>query len=146
VGSGVATVAAAIVAFAVLPNLGTFAAFSLATGCWLVPTDATAHRWQRVAFTYMAAYFVPVLGPANLMTYDTVQFYNTALAILSGAGAAALSFRLLPPLSAAFRTRRLLALTLHDLRHLARERMPADWEGHVHGRLPVMREQASRRC
>lgn len=65
VGSGVATVAAAIVAFAVLPNLGTFAAFSLATGCWLVPTDATAHRWQRVAFTYMAAYSCRSWGPRS---------------------------------------------------------------------------------
>jgi hypothetical protein len=35
---------------------------------------------------------------------------------VGGVGAAALSFRLLPPLSPAFRTRRLLALTLRDLR------------------------------
>jgi hypothetical protein len=53
------------------------------------------------------------------MSYDTLQFYNSTLAILAGAGAAALSFRLIPPLSPAFRTRRLLALTLVDLRRLA---------------------------
>jgi hypothetical protein len=57
-------------------------------------------------FTYLAAYFVPLLAPANEMSYDTMQFYNAALAIVAGTGAAALSFRLMPPLSPVFRTRR----------------------------------------
>ncbi len=72
------------------------------------------------------ANFVPLLAPANQMSYDTVQFYNAALAIVAGLGAAALSFRLMPPLSPAFRTRRLLALTLRDLRRLASGSDPAD--------------------
>jgi hypothetical protein len=46
-----------------------------------------------------------------------------------------LSFRLIPPLSPAFRTRRLLALTLRDLRRLAMGRTFNGWEGHIHGRL-----------
>jgi hypothetical protein len=46
------------------------------------------------------------------------------LAIISGIGAAALSFRLLLPLSPALRTLRLLALTLRDLRRLATGPMP----------------------
>ena len=53
------------------------------------------------------------------MSYNTVQFYNFALAIFSGCVAAALSFALLPPLSPAFRARRLLVLTLRELRRLA---------------------------
>jgi hypothetical protein len=77
------------------------------------------------------------------MSYDTLQFYNSALAILAGAAVAALSFRLIPPLSPAFRTRRLLALTLRDLRRLAMGRTFNDWEGHIHGRLSAMPEEAT---
>jgi uncharacterized membrane protein YccC len=137
-GSIIATGAAAVAAFAVLPNLDTFAAFSLAIALWLVPSGAVAHQWRKVTFIYMSGYFVPVLAPANQMSYDTVAFYNTAMAIVGGAGAAALSFRLIPPLSPAFRTRRLLALSLRDLRRLAMERTFTDWAGHIHGRLSAM--------
>jgi hypothetical protein len=91
----------------------------------------------------MAVNFVPVLAPANQMSYDTVQFYNAALAILSGAGAAALFFCLIPPLSPAFRTRRLVALTLRDLRHLASQRTFNDWAGHIHSRLSAMPVEAT---
>ena len=99
VGTMIAAVAAAIIEFALLPNLETFAAFSLAIGLWLVPAGAAATEpWQRVLFTYMAAYFPALLAPTNLMSYDTPQFYNAALAIVAGSGAAALSFRLIPPL------------------------------------------------
>src|SRR5277367_4988297 len=96
VGTMIAAVAAAIIEFALLPNLETFAAFSLAIGLWLVPAGAAATQpWQRVLFTYMAAYFPALLAPTNLMSYDTPQFYNAALAIVAGSGAAALSFRLI---------------------------------------------------
>jgi uncharacterized membrane protein YccC len=142
-GAFIAAVAAAVVAFAVLPQLDTFAGFSLAIGLWLVPAGAISYRWRKVMFIYMAGYFVPVLGPVNQMSYDTVAFYNTAMAIIGGAGAAALSFRLIPPLSPAFRTRRLLALTLRDMRRLAMERTFTDWAGHIHGRLSAMPAQAT---
>jgi uncharacterized membrane protein YccC len=96
-------------------------------------------------FSAMVFYFVPLLGPANEMSYDTEQFYNAALAILAGLSATALSFRLLPPLSPAFRTRRLLALTLRDLRRLATGPIPwraDDWEGRIYGRLAVLPDAA----
>jgi uncharacterized membrane protein YccC len=79
------------------------------------------------------------------MSYDPQQFYNAALAIVAGVGAAAISFRLLPPLSPALRTRRLLALTLRDLRRLTKGRIPNtpdDWKSRVYGRLSVLPEQA----
>ena len=60
----------------------------------------------------------PLLAPMNEMSYDIVSFYNNALAIVGGLGVAALSFRLLPPLAPAYRTRRLLAAALRDLRRL----------------------------
>ena len=146
VGVGLAAVLAAIIHFALLPKLETFIGFSLAMGLYLVPAGALlANGWRPAVFVAMAGNFVPLLAPANQMSYDTGQFYNNAMAIIVGCGAAALSFRVLPPLSPAFRTRRLLALTLRDLRRLARGPIrwtPEDWEGHVHARLSAMPEEA----
>jgi uncharacterized membrane protein YccC len=146
VGTGIGVPAAAIIAFAVLPSLEGFAAFSLALGLVLVTVGAAmAQPWQAVVFTAMAANFVPLLAPANQMSYDTVQFYNAAMAIVGGLVAAVLSFRLIPPLSPAFRTRRLLALTLRDLRRVASgplPRTPDDWEGRMYGRLTALPDAA----
>jgi Fusaric acid resistance protein family len=89
--------------------------------------------------------FAPLLAPTNVQSYDPQLFYNAALSIFAGSGVAALSFRLLPPLSPAFRIRRLLALTLRDLRRLAVGHIPwtaADWEGRINGRLVVMPDAA----
>src|SRR5208337_1976550 len=113
-------------------------------GLYLVPVGAlVAQPWRTPVFVAMAGNFVPLLGPQNQMSYDTVQFYNAALAIVVGCGIAAVSFRLLPPLPPALRTRRLLALTLRDLRRLAMGRTRSDWEGHIHSRLAAMPEQAT---
>jgi uncharacterized membrane protein YccC len=146
IGSVLGTIFTAIIAFAVLPGLETFEAFSLAIGLYLVPVGALlAQPWQTVMFTAMVINFVPLLSPANEMSYDTMQFYNFALAINAGSGAGALSFRLLPPPSPAFRTRRLLALTLRDLRRLATGRIPwtaEDWEGRLYGRLAALPDAA----
>ncbi|MGA7384670.1 MAG: FUSC family protein, partial [Methylocella sp.] len=146
IGLALATGCTAIIAFAVLPGLETFEAFSLAIGLYLIPAGALiAQPWQTVTFSAMVLGFVPLLSPANQMSYDPQQFYNFALAIIAGSGAAALSFRLLPPLSPAFRTRRLLALTLRDLRHLAKDRVSwtaEDWEGRAYGRLAALPDAA----
>ena len=113
VGTSIAAILAAIIAFAVLPGLVTFEAFSIAIGLVLVPAGALmAQSWQTAMFSAMAGLFIPLLAPLNQMSYDTQQFYNSASAIVAGVGAAVLSFRLLPPLSPTFRARRLLALTL----------------------------------
>ena len=147
VGVGLAAVFASIIEFAVLPGRETFGAFSIAIGLVLVPAGAlTAQPWQSGLFSAIAGIgFNSLLAPANQMSYDTQQFYNAASAIVAGAGAAALSFRLLPPLSPAFRARRLLALTLRDLRRLAVgpiPRTPDDWEGRMYGRLSVLPDAA----
>jgi uncharacterized membrane protein YccC len=147
VGTMIAAVFAAIVKFAVLPALSTFAAFSIVLGLYLVPVGAlTAQPWQTAIFIAMTFNFVPLLAPANLMGYDPGEFYNTALAIAAGTGAGALSFRVLPPLSPALRTRRLLGLTLRDLRRLATgaiTRTTDDWQGRVYGRLSTFPDQAA---
>jgi uncharacterized membrane protein YccC len=146
IGYVLATLFTALIAFAVLPGLETFEAFSLAIGLYLVPVGALmAQPWQTVTFTAMVIAFVPLLAPANQMSYDPMQYYNFALAIVTGLSAAALSFRLLPPLSPAFRTRRLLTLTLRDLRRLATgpiPRAPVDWEGRICGRLAALPDAA----
>jgi uncharacterized membrane protein YccC len=143
---GPAAVLAAIVLFAVLPKIESFAGFSIAMALCLIPAAALmAQPWKASMFAPMASSFLRLLAPANQMSYDTVQFYNAALAIIAGFGAAALSFRLLPPLSPAKRSERLLALTLRDLRRLATaaDQLPGDdWEGRMHGRLAALPDQA----
>ena len=141
----------AIVAFAVLPGLRMdgFAPFSLAIGVCLVPIGALLRHarrpWEIGLLTAMTMGFVPILQPTNPEIYNPEIFYNVGFAIVAGMATAALSFRLLPPLSAAFRVRRLLALTLRDLRQLAKGRPLNDWEGHIIGRLSAMPDEASPR-
>jgi uncharacterized membrane protein YccC len=148
IGVAIAAVCAAIILFAVLPQVVTFAAFSMAMGLYLVPVGMLVAQASPAMFALLAAMsgtFVPLLAPANQMSYDTVQFYNSALAIFAGCSVAALSFRLLPPLSPAFRIERLLELTLRDLRRLATAevgRLPADWDGRIYKRLVALPDEA----
>jgi uncharacterized membrane protein YccC len=146
VGVALGTAGAAIIGFAALPTVETFFGFCIMIGLFLVPAGAgVAQPWQTAAFIGMTYNFIPLLAPANQMTYDTVQFYNSALAVGVGSVAGAMSFRLFPPLSPAFRTRRLLALTLRDLRRLATD--PArwtreDWEERMHTRIAALPDAA----
>jgi len=149
VGVILSVVLTAVVAFAAMPGLGleTFAGFSIVIGPCLVLIGAllggARKPWQTGLFTAMSMTFIPLLHPSNQMTYNPLEYYNEALSIVAGCGAAALSFRLLPPLSPAFRTRRLLALTLRDLHRLAKGRRQGDWASHVNGRLSAMPDSAT---
>jgi uncharacterized membrane protein YccC len=140
---------AAIIKFAVLPGLTTFPAFCVAIGLFLVPAGfALAMSRQPVlvaVFSCMAFNFMPLLSPTNEMSYDTVQFYNTALSIVVGCSVAPLAFLLLPPLSPTLRTRRLLAHALRDLRRLAAAPLRLTWErwdSRMIGRLTALPDQA----
>jgi uncharacterized membrane protein YccC len=142
-------VCTAIIEFAILPRLETFAAFCVAIGLYLVPVGFGMAQSRKPAmfavFAGMALIFIPALAPTNQMNYDTEQFYNFVLAIFVGCAAAALSFRVFPPPSPALRTRRLLALTLRDLRRLAidpRRRRSEHWEVRVYGRLAAIPDEA----
>jgi uncharacterized membrane protein YccC len=147
VGTFVTAALAAIIGFALLPTLTTFVAFSLAIGLVLVPAGAgVAQSWQTPMFTAIAAFFCFLLAPTNQMSYDTAQFYNAAAAAVAGLGSAALSFRLLPLLPPASRTRRLLSRTLWDLRRLATGKIPRTsegWEGRAYSRLSVLPDSAA---
>jgi uncharacterized membrane protein YccC len=131
---------AAVVSFAILPSVTTFVGFSLVLGLVLVPVGTLLALDQKIML-YVVINFVPLVAPANQMTYDTFAFYNSTLAIIAGIGVAALAFLLVPPLPPALRVRRLLALALRDLRRLAAGLVPpvvADWESRIYSRLSAL--------
>ena len=141
VGTAIAALGAAIALFAALPNVDSFVGFAIVLALFLIPAGAMiAQPWNTALFVPIAANFVPILGPANHMSYNTIQFYNTALAIVAGSAVGALSFRLIPPLSPQLRARRLLAFSLHDLRRLAADpsRRKRSWEGRLYSRIAAL--------
>jgi uncharacterized membrane protein YccC len=146
IGAVLTAVLAAIVDFAVLPKFVGFPELCVALGLVMVPAGAfLAAPRPHPMFMAVVLLFLPLLSPANQMNYDPQQFYNTALAIVVGSGTGGLAFRLLPPLSPALRTRRLLMLTLRELRRLTTGPIPSTadhWEGRIYGRLTVLPEQA----
>jgi uncharacterized membrane protein YccC len=145
-GTGLAAIFAAIVLLAALPRVETFAGFAFVMGLYLIPIGAlTAYPSQAAIFMPMAGNFLPLLSPANQMSYDDLQFYNVTLAVVAGCVIGALSFRLLPPLSPQFRSRRLLGLTLRDLRRLAANptgKSSKDWKRRLYSRLEALPEKA----
>jgi uncharacterized membrane protein YccC len=149
IGTGGSVLFASVIKFAVLPGMTTFPGFCVALGLFLVPAGVLIAKSRQPAMLAAALAlgfnFVPLLAPANQMSYDTAAFYNSALAIFVGCAIAPLSFRLLPPLSPPLRARRLLALTLRDLRRLLIGPLPRaieDWQGRVFGRLAALPDEA----
>jgi uncharacterized membrane protein YccC len=142
IGTALTTVCAAVVAFALLPKLSSFAGFCAALGLVLVPAGALSSRtWQQPLFVALEANFIPLLSPSNPPVYDPEQFYNLAIALLGGVAFAMLAMRLLPPMPPEMRVRRLLALTLRDLRRLTHGRLPRSavgWTGRMYGRLSAV--------
>jgi uncharacterized membrane protein YccC len=89
--------------------------------------------------------FIPMLSITNQMTYNASNFWNGNLAILGGIAVAAIAFRIAPPEPPPIRARRLLALTLADLRRLAGRAAPGRldaWEGRGFARLLAMPDEA----
>jgi uncharacterized membrane protein YccC len=141
VGTAIAAVGAAIALFAGLPNMDSFVGFAIVLGLFLIPAGAmVAQPWNTALFVPIASIFIPILGPTNQASYNTIQFYNTALAIIAGCAAGAMSFRLMPPLSPRLRSQRLLALSLRDLRRLAADpsRRPQSWEERLYSRIAAL--------
>src|SRR6201994_2653016 len=146
--ASIGIVVAAIIEFAVLPGAETFPAFCLVMALFFIPVGFGAARVRTPALAAilggLAVAIMRLLSPTNPMVFHTAPFYNTPLAIFLGAAIAALAFRLLPPLSPALRSRRLLALSLRDLRRLAISPPPpraADWERRTYDRLVALPDQ-----
>jgi uncharacterized membrane protein YccC len=145
-----AVACAAAIKFAMLPTLQTFPAFCAALGVVLLPagfvTAVSRQPTVKAVLTGMMFNVIPVLAPTNEMSYDTIQFYNSSLAIVVGCGLAPLSFWLLPPLSPALRVRRLLASASRDLRRLAITPVIPTldyWESCICSRLTALPDQAT---
>jgi uncharacterized membrane protein YccC len=148
-GIAICIVVAAIIKFAVLPAFETFPAFCLAIGLYILPAGFALANSRKPAatavLTSVSVNVMPLIAPTNQMIYDTAQFYNSALAIAVGCVVAPLAFSLMPPLSPALRTRRLLTLALRDVRRHAVALPPArseHWEGLMYGRLAALPDQA----
>jgi uncharacterized membrane protein YccC len=141
-GSVISVVLGAVVAFGILPARMGFPGFAVALALVLIPVGTmAAQSWRQSLFGSIAVTFVPLLGPANAEVYDATGFFNNALALVVGIGVALLALRLMPPLTPAYRARRLLALTLRDLRQLTCGRQPASterWRRHVYVRMGAM--------
>jgi uncharacterized membrane protein YccC len=138
---------AAVLVFGILPRATTFPSLCFALGLALLPLGFLLARAQKPLFFFAASVnFLPMLSVNNTITFDASQFWNTASSILVGIAVGALAMRILPPLSPAIRTSRLLALTLADLRRLAKRassrRQDDDWEGRGVARLLAMPDQA----
>jgi uncharacterized membrane protein YccC len=139
-------VAAALV-FAVLPRATTFPSLCLALALPLLPLGFQLARSKNPLFYFAASVnFLPMLSINNTISFDASQFWNAASAILVGIAVGAVAMLILPPLSPAIRTQRLLALTLADLRRLAKRassrRREDDWEGRTVARFLAMPDQA----
>jgi uncharacterized membrane protein YccC len=135
--------------FAVLPGVESFPAFCLAMALFLIPAGFALARSRHPAAMAVSAAMsvnvIPLIAPTNPMTYDTVQFYNAAMSVAVGCLLAPLVFSLLPPLSPALRTRRLLRFALRDLRRLAIDPVlsaPQDWQRRMYSRLAALPDQA----
>ena len=142
-GSGVA----AVLVFAILPRATSFPSLCLALGLALLPLGFLLARAKTPLFFFAASVnFLPMLSINNTITFDASQFWNTSSAILVGIAVGAVAMLILPPLSPAIRTSRLLALTLADLRRLAKgassRRQEDDWESRIVARFLAMPDQA----
>ncbi|MFZ0602670.1 MAG: FUSC family protein, partial [Roseiarcus sp.] len=142
-GTAICAIVAALVLFGVLPKATTFPTVCLVLGLVLVPFGVLIALPWRYSFLFTAATFnfVPMLNITNGMNFDASQFWNGASAILAGIAVGTIAMLVIPPLSPAIRARRLLALTLADLRRLARQAEPgrqSDWESRGVARLLAM--------
>jgi uncharacterized membrane protein YccC len=140
-------VVASILVFAILPRATTFPTLCLALGLALLPLGFLLARAKNPLFFFAASVnFLPMLSINNTISFDASQFWNTSSAILIGIAVGAVAMLILPPLSPAIRTSRLLALTLDDLRRLAKgawsRRQEDDWESRVVARFLAMPDQS----
>jgi uncharacterized membrane protein YccC len=148
IGCVLATIVANIMLLAILPAIhGGFFALSLALAAVLLPLGAlSAGSWHKTLFVAAVTNFIPVLGIENETDYDATRLLNVSVAVVAGAALAVFCFLLLPPLSPERRTKRLLMLTLSDLRGLlrGRRRFSEDsWLGLLSQRLAAMPKEAA---
>ena len=116
-GTGVA----AVLVFAIFPESYNFPSLCLALGTRDCASRISARPGEDPALLFRRERQLPADAlDHQRITYDASGFWNSSSAIVAGVACGAIAMRILPPLSPAIRTERLLALTLADLRRLAR--------------------------
>ena len=142
IGTILAAVVAAVVNFALLPNHEGFVALALILSAVLVPLAALSTVPALAPFLVAATMnFVPLVGPTNEISFNTLGFYNSALGICGGCLAGALALVLIPPVPPPIRADRLLEITLREMRRMAAGRStptPGAWQHRVYARLIAM--------
>ncbi|UDL95767.1 FUSC family protein [Lichenihabitans sp. PAMC28606] len=141
-GSVLTAALAAVIKFAVLPNHEGYGSFAAIIFLVLVPLAALSTRPALAPVLIPATVnFIPLLGPTNLISYDMQSFANSALAIMAGCIGGAVVLQVMPPVPPATRTRRLVGLTLADLRAIARHPghlSPDRWRSRVFARIVAL--------
>ncbi len=145
-GFGIGTILTAalagVVTFALLPNHEGFPALALIMSTVLVPLAALSTVPALAPYLVAATMnFVPLVGPANEISFNTLGFYNSALGIVGGSLAGALFLVLIPPVPQPLRAERLVDLTLREMRAIAAGRATPSsvaWQHRVYARLIAM--------
>jgi uncharacterized membrane protein YccC len=147
VGTALAVFLAAVLNFIVFPHLQGFEELIAILTIVFIPAGAlAAGSWQPAVFSALVQNLMPILTPANVETYDLKAFLNSALPILAGTIIAAVSLRIIPPVPPDFQVRRLVTLSLRDMRRLASKNRISNravWTSHLSRRLADLPEPAS---
>ena len=147
IGCAGAVAVAAVVDLAILPSQDGFVALCVVLAAVLTPLGAlSAGTWRTTALTALVTNVMPILAIESFPGFDAARLFNSGLAILAGTIMGATFMRLMPPISPGRRTRRLLHLTLRDLRRVATGRRrfsSVTWAGLISRRLAALPAQAT---
>ena len=144
IGTLLAACLAAVVNFALLPNHEGFLSLAVILSAVLIPLAALSTVPALAPYLVAASMnFMPLVAPSNQISFDTVAFANSALAIVAGCAAGAVALTVIPPVPMRVRADRLIGLTLRDVRRMAAGRgtfSPEAWENRVYARLIALPE------
>ncbi|MFG1213131.1 FUSC family protein [Xanthobacter flavus] len=147
IGSILVTVVGCGLYFGVMPSISTFPQLAVMLALVLVPIGLMqAGSWHTPLFLAMSINLLPLLGVGNPISYDASTFFNIALTIILGNIIGTLFFIIIPGLSPEVRARRLLALSVRDLRRLAarpQARGAARWTAVMTRRVEDLPPQAT---
>lgn len=147
VGATVMSILAGAVYFGVLPALSTFPALVALLALLLVPLGMLQlGTWHGVAFLAMSITCLPLLGVANPITYNAASYFNLALSIVTGSVVGMVFLVIMPVVEPQMRARRLIALSVRDLRRLAAGATKVDrarWTVLLSRRLEALPPQAT---
>ncbi|WP_371347302.1 FUSC family protein [Ancylobacter sp. IITR112] len=147
IGAAAMVVLGGVLYFAVLPGLSTFAGLlAVLAPLFVCLGMMQAGTWHNVAFLGMSIASLPLLGVGNPISYDAAAYFNLALAIVSGTVIGVLFFVVMPTIDPQHRARRLVALSVRDLRRLARDEGPGDaarWTARLTRRAEALPPQAA---